>query len=353
MISEPRGERMRAGIAATLSAVAILVLPAPVRAQGTATPKVAVRVAANPGTYANLPLLMAFDRGYFGDESLDVQIKKISTSSATQMPLVARGDIDIAPMVAGPGLFNQETQGFKIKVIASLDETHPGWNDGTWLMVRQDVMDSGAVKSLKDLKGRLVDGGPEGSPVSFLTQQALIKAGLTTADVNFSQRLKSVPDFLTAMRTKIVEVLSAPEPLASQMELQGLARKLASADTIIPWFQEAFLIASPGFLEKNRPATVGFLKAYLRACREITAAGPSWTDAEVDTMSRWAEMPPSDVRTIKGPAYCGALGAISEDSLNRQQDFWAANGMVPSRVAIAGIVDVTALNEARTALDIK
>jgi NitT/TauT family transport system substrate-binding protein len=343
---------MRAGSAAILAVALILALPTLAQAQGAA-PRVTVRVAANPGTYANLPIFMAVDQGYFSDESLDVQIRKITTSSTTQMPLVARGDLDIAPMVAGPGLFNQETQGFKIKVIASLDETHPGWNDGTWLMVRKDLMDSGAIRTLADLKGRLVDGGPEGSPVSFLTQQALVKAGLKVSDVTFSQRLKSVPDFLTAMRDKIVEVLSAPEPLASQMEIQGIARKLASADTIIPWFQEAFLIASPAFLEKNRPAATGFLKAFLRACREITAAGPTWTDAEVATMARWAEMPSADVRAIKGPAYCGALGAVNQDSMNRQQDFWVANGMVPTRVDVAGIVDIAPLNDARAALGSK
>jgi NitT/TauT family transport system substrate-binding protein len=340
------GSSLLLGLAAAL---ALLACPTKVDAQAN-TP---VRTSVNPLVYANLPIFIAVDKGYFAAEKLDVDIKKFNGSSTTQMPLIARGDLDIGPMVGGPALFNQQSQGFDIKIIASLDETHEGWNDATWVIVRKDVWDAGTIRTIRDLKGHAIDGGPEGSPINFLAKQTLLKAGLTLADVTYSARLTTPPDWLIAFRNKTVEALTAVEPIATQIELQGLGVKLASAETVMPWFQEAFLVASPAFLQKSRPAAVGFLKAVLRACRDITDAGPRWTPELVQIQARWAQMAPEEIAKIKSPAYCGELGTIKEDSLARQQDFWVSTGTVQNKVAIAGIIDASPLSEARAALGIK
>jgi hypothetical protein len=63
-------------------------------------------------------------------------VTKTPGSRGLIVPFLARGDIDVAPQVMVPAFFNQYTQGFSIKVVATLDETHKGWNDTVYFMVR-------------------------------------------------------------------------------------------------------------------------------------------------------------------------------------------------------------------------
>jgi NitT/TauT family transport system substrate-binding protein len=124
-----------------------------------------VRISFNPQIYSYLPLFLAIDKGYFKDQDLDIQISTYGGSALSQIPMLARGDQDIAGMVTGPGFFNQKSEGFGIKLIASLAQAQAGWHDTNWLLVRKDIWDSGTIKNFADMKGHVVEGGPTGSPV--------------------------------------------------------------------------------------------------------------------------------------------------------------------------------------------
>ena len=186
-------------IATALALVCSAALPAMTSAQ--TAPRPTIRVSVNPLVYTHLPVMLAADRGYFTAEGVDVQITKYNGSSNTQIPMVARGDLDVTMVVPGPGLFNQQAQGFDLKIIGSEDNgSHPGWDDGSWILVRKDLWDSGKIRSIKDLRGHTIDAGPDGSPVNVLMRMALRSAGLTTSDVTFSTRLATPADWLAAMK---------------------------------------------------------------------------------------------------------------------------------------------------------
>lgn len=311
-----------------------------------------VRSTVNPVIYATLPFLLAADKGYFKDEGIDLEVKKNTSSAVTQMPLVARGDLDVTNMVAGPALFNQKKEGFDVVIIASMSETHPGWHDGDWIMVRQDLWDSGAIRRIEDMKGHAVDGATEGSPIDFLMNAALMKAGLTHADVTYSTRLHTGSDMVTAFRNKAVDVLPTIEPIAAEMVEAGLAHRLASDQDITPWIQNTYFVSSQSFVRAHRAAVVGFLKAYLRAAREIVAQGPNWTPDYVDVLTRWSGIPADILRKVPGVPYYGQLGTIDIDSLARQEELWMKLGLVTERVEPTSIVDSSAIDAARSALGI-
>src|SRR6185436_10832290 len=103
----------------------------------------------NPVIYSNLPMLVAIEKGYFPAEGIDLKVQRYTGSSVTMMPMLARGDIDITLMAAGPALFNQRAEGFDTKIISSIGQPAPGWHDTSWIIVRKDLYDSGAIRSLK------------------------------------------------------------------------------------------------------------------------------------------------------------------------------------------------------------
>jgi ABC-type nitrate/sulfonate/bicarbonate transport system substrate-binding protein len=308
-----------------------------------------VRTSLNPIVYSNLPILIAIEKGYFAAEGIKLDLHKYHVSSVSQMPLLARGDLDITMMAGGPSLFNQRAQGFDIKLIASIAESHAGWHDSSWLIVRQDVWDAGGIRTIADMKGHAVDGGTPGSPNNFLMYQAIVAAGLSQTDLKYTARIRP-PDGFAAFRNKAVEVMTSVEPVVSEMVVQGLAARLTSAEAVMPWFQESFFAAPAEWLDKNHATTVGFLKAYLRAAKQVDDNGPRWSAEFADILARWTEIPMETINGIAGPPYYGQLGVIRVESLAKQQIFWAAQGFVAETVDPAKLVDHRDLDEARRQL---
>ena len=336
--------------AALLATAAALLAPAS-RARGQAAAREKVRLALNPSVYRPyLPLFLAVDKGYFAEAGVEIELTRYNGSSTSQLPLLARGDIDIAPAVGSAAFFNQYSEGFRLRLITALISPRAGWHDSTWVLVRKALWDASAVRAPADLRGRMVDGGADGSPSMFLTNQALSAGGLTPADVRYTERFRTPPDFLAAFRNGAADVLSAPEPVAAQLEAEGLAHRWLSARDLAPWFQETFLAASPTFLERRRPVARNFLMAYLKGAAEVTACNGQWTPELRQTVSRWSGVPDLHLSLIDGPVYPGDRGEIDTELLARQQQYWVAQGKVRSPVAITEITDTTILRDARQAM---
>lgn len=309
-----------------------------------------VKLAINPSVYAYLPLYVAIDKGYFRANGIEVLISKYTGSATTQLPLLARGDLDFSPVVGSAALFNQFEQGFNIKLVTALIGVRKGWHDSTWILCRKALWDTGVMKNATDMKGKRVDGGPEGSPIMFLTSQALRTGQLSTADVTYSQKFRGPSDFLGAFRNNAVDVLGAPEPLAAQLEAEGLAHRWLSASDFAPWFQETFLAANPDFLVKRPDAAKRFIKGYLSGARDVLEAGPRWTAEMLTITSTWSGLKHDVLTRIPGPVFPGEGGRIDQDSLVRQQRFWLEQGKVKSLLPVSAMVDTTHLDAAAAEL---
>jgi NitT/TauT family transport system substrate-binding protein len=337
----------------TACAIALLTI-APAFLQAQTAPRPVIRVSVNPLVYTHLPVMLAADRGYFANEGIDVVISKYNGSSNTQLPMVARGDLDVTMMVPGPGLFNQQSEGFNIKIIGTEDSgSRRGWNDATWILVRKDLWDSRKIRTIYDLRGHIVDGGPEGSPINVLMRMALRKAGLLMSDVTFTGRLATPPDWVAAMKNGSYDAISAVEPIASVLVKQGYAVRLASVGDVESWQPQACFIASTGYLSKNRFAVTAFLKAVLRAERDIVRAGPHWTPLTLNTMLHWSGLAAEDIAVVPSPAWYGAYGYLNADWIRAEQDFWVSLGLVKQKIDVAGLTDESFVTDARRQLGIR
>ena len=315
--------------------------------------KAPVRIALNPSLTANLPFYVAADKGYFAAQNIDLNVKPITTSTTAMMPLVARGDLDITPQADGPALFNASSEGFDVKIIASIQATHVGWAPIIWIMVRKDLWDSGTIRTLKDLRGHKIDGGPDGGAAGYLVNQGLVKAGLSRADVQYSTRLTTNADWLTGLMNKVVDVTPGVEPSATVMVTRGVAEKLASPLDVYPDDQGSFIVASSKYIREHRSTVVAFLKAYLQGAMDVTASGGKWTPELIATTAKWTEIPASDVEKFTGPPYFGQYGMINRASIERAQNYFAGLGLVKAKVDMNSIIEDGPLLEARKELHIK
>ncbi len=330
------------------AAVAALALGAAVAAQAQDK----VRVSFNPQIYSWLPFFLAIDKGYFKAEKIDLEYVTYGGSALSQIPMLARGDQDIAGMVTGPGFFNQYSEGFGVKLIASNAQGKAGWNDTTWLMVRKDVWDSGKIKTFADMKGYKVEGGPKGSPVYLTTTQALLQGGLTMKDVEFTERLRAVTDALPIFQNKGAEFLSIVEPIVTRLEVEGLAVRWKASYEVMPWFQESFLAANPKFLTEKRDVAKRFLRAYFKACQDVTAGAGKWTEETLNATVKWSKFPKEVIEKIKGPQHCGQYGRVDTASIQRQQEIWMQAGMVKEKTPLEKMVDTSIVDEVRKEMNL-
>jgi ABC-type nitrate/sulfonate/bicarbonate transport system substrate-binding protein len=312
-----------------------------------------VRMALNPQSAAFLPIYWAFDRGYFTEQHLDVQITKISGSSLAILPSLARGDLDIAPLVVGPGFFNQAAAGFALKFISSIDQAEPDWHDTGCILVRQDLWASGAIRKIADLKGKLVDGGVDGIPQNYLLKQAILRGGLQLSDMTFTEKYKTATDQYAALRNKAVDVTSGAEPVCTQMQVEGLTHKWLTFQDVVPGLQGAFLTTSAAYLKDHRDVVKRFLLAFLKAERDLKRTNGKWTPAVAATMASWSGLPIATIELVPGPPYTGQFGLIDIDSIITQEQFWLAEGSVKQRVSATDLIDISVLTEARRELGMK
>lgn len=312
-----------------------------------------VRISFNPRIYSYLPIMLAIDKGFFKAENLDIKAITYGGSALSQIPMLARGDQDIAGMVTGPGFFNQKSAGFGIKLIASLAQAKKGWHDTMWVMVRQDLWDKGTVKTYADLKGKKIEGGPKGSPVWLTSMHALKHAGLKIKDSQWSERLRSVSDALPLFRNKAIEVLTMVEPIVGALQANKLAVRWKPSWEVMPWFQESYLAANPKFLTEKRGVTKRFLRAYLKAVQVVCAGKGKWTDEMIASVVKWSKFPEKVIRAIPGPQHVCQMGLVNVASIERQQKIWIDAGVVKVKTPTGELVDTSIISEVRKEMGVK
>jgi NitT/TauT family transport system substrate-binding protein len=337
---------MRRALALFALAVALVCVPLAAFADEV------VRLSLSPNLGA-LPLFVAVDKGYFAEQHLDVRITKTKQSDSTLLPMMARGDIDIAPAILTPAFFNQYFEGFGLRIIAPIDSPDVGWNDGMWLVVRQDVWDAKAIRSFGDLRGKELDNGAVGSPIDFITKEAVFRGGMTVADVKMSARVHSPLDWVAVLKNKALDAVAVVEPAATLIESQGLGHKWLSSREIAPWYQASYIATSATFAAQHRDVVARFILAYTEACTYVGQANGKWTPELIDEVVKWTEMPRDVVAQIPGPGYPGGLAAISTDSVERTQALWLNEGLITKSAPVSGLIDASFADAARKTLRVK
>ena len=337
--------RFRRAVAAGVLACTVVVAAA--TRPGPAQTLVPVRLSFNPHFITYMALDDAIDQGYFKQAGIDLQVTTYQTSANSQLASLARGDLDITVVVPGPALFNQYGEGFDAHIIASIDEAHPGYTDGSVLIVRKDLV--GTIKKPSDLAGKNIDGAFQGSPIALLTLKTIEAGGLTPDKVNFTTKDSAVPDQLAALTNKVVDVQGTTEPTATVMQQKGVGEKWISYRDVMPGYQEAFWGVSSGFAKAHPETVVKFLQAYLRGAADVSKTNGKLTPELVALTAKWTEIPPAILTAVGGTPYFGQAGSINTKTLESLQKFWMSLGFVKAPVSIDKVVDTSFLAQAKGA----
>ena len=139
-----------------------------------------VRVA-HAGGIGSAGRFIAQERGYYAEEGIVVEEIPFDTST-TMLPALAAGQIDVATGGIAAGLFNAIAQGIPVRIVLDVWTAGAG-NESGGLLVRKDLIDSGQVRTLADLRGRRIGITSHGHATEFALDLALQREGLSMDDV--------------------------------------------------------------------------------------------------------------------------------------------------------------------------
>jgi NitT/TauT family transport system substrate-binding protein len=326
---------MRALTLAATGFCAAFLVPQPARAEDGARTIVKMGVVGRPD---QAPFELAYRRGYF--ERHGISIEEVPASSGQEFAsALATEQIQVATGVPNAALFNALNRGIDIRIVADFAHLGDEKDRTVSIMVRSGLIESGAVKTVADLKGRTVNSGPfPGQYPDVLWAKVLALGHLAESDVNITHL--GFADALGAMGAQKVDAAFVIEPLVTQAENQNIARILLPAGSVDSGAELSIVLFSPGFA-KNLDAGSRFLAAFLEGARDYYDAFflNKDRDAAVALLTQYL--------SVKDPKLWATArqstdlnGRVNVADLKRQANFFKQQGTLSSIPDIDHFVDI-------------
>jgi NitT/TauT family transport system substrate-binding protein len=283
---------------------------------------------------ANAALLLAEDNGYFKEAGVKVELDYLQ-SSATGMASLAQGQLNIIAGGVSAGYFNALAK--DLPVIITIDRvTMPIRHN---LMLRTDLKDQ--VKSLKDLKGKVVASNAPGSIATYEIGKLMQTVGMSVADVE----VKNIPfgQYAAALQNKAVDAVLAIPPFRYALEENNLAVPFAETDDIVkpqPMTIAVHLVNTE-WAKPRQELLRKFYVAVTRGIRDYCNAyhGGAGRQKLIDLLvSTKTETRPELLNKFPWPAR-NLTGKLNSESLLDVQDWYLKNKFVTAKSPLEKLVD--------------
>ena len=318
-----------------------LMLAMPVRAADQ------VKIAYIGGT-ADVGFYIADAKGYLKQEGIEAQFTVFDSSARMVAPL-ATGEIDIGSGAINAGTYNAFERGITLRAVAD-KARNKGVYSYQALVVRKDLWDSGAVRSLKDLKGRKFAMTANGANEAAVMAQSLAAVGLKSSDLDMT--LLSMPQQVAGYASKALEASILPEPFLSSAISQGTVVSLAPMSQLreddvsgVIVFGDHFIKQRPDVARKVVRAYIRGVRDYVDALKDARLAGPDAQEI-IDIMARYSTIKDKAVLARIIPHYVDPNGTVGVESLRKDWEFYKQSGLIRGDVTVEQIIDTSFVDAA-------
>jgi sulfonate transport system substrate-binding protein len=249
-----------------------------------------------------------------------------------EMTALATGELDCAALAYSTLALGIENAGMSdLRVIADeFQDGVPGYHTNAFV-VREDS----PIKTVEDLKGKILASNQTGSAVDMALRAMLAKQhmqdkrDLTIIEVRF-------PDQKAMLKEGKVDLISAVLPFGLDPDLMSFSRTLFTQDEAMGRSQMIIRVAREGFLQKHRAEMVDFMEDYLHTLRYLT--DPAHHQEAVELI----------VEATKQKA------ALYEGWVFTKKDYYRDPDALPNLEALQANIDLQhRLGFLRSALDVK
>ena len=295
-----------------LAALALLLAPPLAQAETT------LNVGVVSRTIFYLPAWTAIAQGFFKQEGLDVRIEVYDGSDKISDDLRA-GTRQIG-ILSVENLIGEAYKGGQLRLVAATAQRPPHF-----------IIAQPEIKSLADLKGKLIGVVSMQEGTTFLVKDIARKGGFDVADVRV-QAVGGSPTRARLLKERKIDAGLQPYPLSYEAEAAGFSNLGPIAD-LVPDYQFTSVVVDETWARANRPVLVAFLRA-LRRGTDYMFAHP---DESAELGARELRTTPANARraledTVRMDVLAHDL-SVTDKSLVRVFDSVKSAGLVPADAA--------------------
>jgi NitT/TauT family transport system substrate-binding protein len=291
-------------------------------------------------TVASSGVFIGVDRGYYKELNLTIQQVPFPGGAADMAAPLASGQIDVAGADPSSAFLNAIARGIDVKFVADSGHTDEKHSPAA-LVVRKQLIDSGAIADFPDLRGHKISGVIKGSLVDSWVHRFLDKGGLRESDVDL--QYLGFPDNIPAMANGALDAAVLVEPLITAAVGQNIGVRWKGVGETFGPLQNTVIMYGANLVNDRPEVAKRFMVGYLHAVRD-------YVDAFENNQGK------SDViqilvnnTTIKDPSVyekiaLGALdlnGRMVVSNMKDLQQWLVDNGYVQTPVDLDKVVDYT------------
>ncbi|UCE31890.1 MAG: ABC transporter substrate-binding protein [Burkholderiales bacterium] len=292
---------------------------------------------------SHAPTFIAYERGYFKAEGLDVEIKFFQAAQPIAVA-IASGDIDFGVTALTGGFYSLADKG-AVKVIGGLYAEQPG-HPGMAILASNQAYAAG-LKSPADLKGRSWAMTQQGSSFHYVAGMLSRKHGFALSDLGLKP-LQKVGSMIGAVKSGQVDAMAMVPHVAIPLDKAGAAK-------IIGWvrdlgdYQVTTIFTSTRNTTRNPDLVRRFMRAYVRGIADYRntmldqSRDPAATEAMVDIIHKYvySDRPREKAAPpIKaGSVFMSANAALNVKDVARQLAWFQQAGLAPKTLTMEEMVD--------------
>ena len=284
---------------------------------------------------------VAFERGYFAAEGLDVEFKFFQAAQPMAVAIASR-DADYAVTAISGGLISLADKG-AAKVIGGALSEEAGI-DGQKFLVSDAAYQAGATAPGK-LDGKTYAVTQAGSSFHYMGAKMAAKEGIS---VKF-RPLQKVGAIIGALKSGQVDAWSIVPHIAKPLAKSGKVHIIGNVADYLPDYQVTTVFTSAANAANQRVKTEAFLRAFSRGAADFNAAlvdktaGPEAAEEMVKLIHKYVytDRPYEKAKPsiVNGAMRINEGASLNAASVRDQLDWFKAEKLVKDSVNFETLVD--------------
>lgn len=287
---------------------------------------------------------VAFERGYFKDQGLDVEFKFFQAAQPMAVA-IASGDVDFGVTAISGGLINLAEKG-AIKVIGGALQEENGI-DGQKILVSKKAYDDGVTSPAK-LAGRTFGITQAGSSFHYMAHKIAQKEGFSGSDIKVVP-LHKVGAIIGALKSGQIDAWTIVPHIGKALAKGPSVVIIGDVADYIPDYQVTTVFTSTGNVKNKREQVKRFLAAFSKGADDFNAAlvdktaGENGAQAMVRLIHKYVytgrpyEKAAPSIRN--GAMRINQNAQLNLTSVKDQLAWFQSEGLVPGSVTIDTLVD--------------